>query len=187
MSLKEDIGKVNAVYGKILADMLKDSLESKLKETSRNGRSRESRLNFHPVISETNSGFLIQIIATDEYWYYIEKGRKAGKMPPPESVGKDWQVSQKIDAKRIISEMRVSNNSKGLNTSKKNLNIKKSRLSYNDAVKSLSFLIARSIGKRGIKARPFVNKVLNSGIIEQYQSKLSEVMSKDIRLDLTLK
>jgi hypothetical protein len=95
-----------------------DELNKALKKGSKNGRSRESSLQFKPVIKTEKDGLTIQIVASDEYWYYIEKGRKAGKMPPQDAINRDWFVANKIDPRKVIAEINAKSKKGGLKTSK---------------------------------------------------------------------
>ena len=79
-----------------------------------------------------NSSWLISI-SLEEYWRYIEYGRRPGKMPPLDVIEK-W-----INVRRIIPHSMTLKSGKTVIPS----------------VKQLSFLIARSIGQRGIQPRPF--------------------------------
>ena len=79
-----------------------------------------------------NSSWLISI-SLEEYWKYIEYGRRPGKMPPLDVIEK-W-----INVRKIIPHSMTLKSGKTVIPS----------------VKQLSFLIARSIGQRGIQPRPF--------------------------------
>ena len=80
-----------------------------------------------------NSSWLISI-SLEEYWKYIEAGRRAGAKMPPLDVIEKW-----INVRQIIPHSMTLKSGKTVIPS----------------VKQLSFLIARSIGRRGIRPRPF--------------------------------
>ena len=67
-------------------------------------------------------------IELEDYWYYVEHGRGAGKMPPIEPIV-NW-----IESKPVPPKV------EGL------------------TVKQRAFAIARAIGKNGTKPRPFFEK-----------------------------
>ena len=136
---------------------------------------QESSVTFQPKYIVTDEKTSIQIVTAQEHWRYIEHGRKPGKMPPPNKLGKDWQVSQGIDARKVIAEINIKSNPKA----------KPKRLSFDKASKQLSFLIARSIGRKGLKARPYIDRVLNDGRIDKLKNDLAKVISKDIKIELT--
>jgi hypothetical protein len=78
-------------------------------------------------------------ISMPHYGIYIDKGRKAGKMPYSGDL-KEWAASKNID-------------------------------------ESALYPIARSIGKNGIKARPFIDKALD---IDELVDEVSEGFKLDI-------
>ena len=79
-----------------------------------------------------NSSWLISI-SLEEYWKYIEYGRRPGKMPPVSAI-EDW-----IKVKQILPRPLTL----------------KSGKSVVPTIPQLSFLIARKIGRDGIRPRPF--------------------------------
>lgn len=173
MALKEEIDSVIIPFGDKLAIDLKASLEAALKQGG-SKNVQESAITFQPEYVVTNDATTIKITTQQDYWYYIEHGRKAGKMPPPNKLGKEWQTSQKIDPRRVIAEINIKNKKKPSKT-----------LSFDKATKQLSFIIARSIGKKGFKPRPFIDRILNDGRIAQLTKDIAKVMNKDIVIQLT--
>ena len=79
-----------------------------------------------------NSSWLISI-SLEEYWKYIEYGRRPGKMPPVSAI-ENW-----IKVKQILPRPLTL----------------KSGKSVVPTIPQLSFLIARKIGRDGIRQRPF--------------------------------
>lgn len=163
------------------ADKLNKDLKASLELALKEGGSKnvqESTVTFQPRYKISEDGTIdIQIVTQQAHWKYIEFGRRPGKMPPPNKLGKDWQVSQKIDARKVLAEIKVKTN--------KGLTRKKKELSFDKATKQLAFLIARSIGKRGLKPRPYIDRVLNDGRIDQLTKDISRVLSKNITIELT--
>jgi hypothetical protein len=178
MSFKEDIDAIIIQWGDKLAIDLKASLEAALK-LGGSKNVQESSVTFQPKYTINEQGTKIEIVTKQEHWKYIELGRKPGKMPPPNKLGKDWQLSQKIDARKVIAEINIKHN--------KGLRRKSKGLSFDAAAKQLSFIIARSIGKKGLKPRPYIDSVLKDGRITQLTKDISKAMSKDIKIELTIK
>lgn len=96
----------------------------------------------------------ILIFEAENYYYYVENGRKPGKMPPPSKL-EPW--------------------------------VKKKGLKFRDkrgrfiTHKSTAFLIARSIGKKGIKPKPFLfpammqhQNLLEDEFIEEYADEYTQ-------------
>ena len=174
MPIKEEIDAIIIPFGDKLAIDLKASLEAALKQGG-SKNVQESSVTFQPKYTVTEDTTSIQIVTAQEHWKYIEHGRKPGKMPPPNKLGKNWQVSQGIDPRQILAEINIKSNPKA----------KPKQLSFDKATKQLSFIIARSIGRRGLKPRPYIDRVLNDGRIAQLTKDLARVMSKDITIELT--
>lgn len=108
-------------------------------------------------------------IRMEDYWKYVEDGRKAGKMPPVDSIVR-W-ITQK-----------------GINVGPLG---KKNKPSRDKKRRNLAFLIARKIQKKGIKPRPFQSKVITKQFLSKFQADLSkaaktliEVEIKQIKEDL---
>lgn len=89
------------------------------------------------------------------YWKYVEYGRRAGKMPPIQAI-MDW-----IKVKPVIPRER-------------------------DGVlpteKQLAFLISRSIGKKGIKGRPILQRA-NDLTYDQMAESIAMAFLEDVGED----
>ena len=110
-----------------------------------------------------NSSWLISI-SLEEYWKYIEAGRRAGAKMPPLDVIEKW-----INVRQIIPHSMTLKSGKTVIPS----------------VKQLSFLIARSIGKRGIQPRPFFKQSFEEAKRE-YLAKIEEAIIQDIKESLVI-
>ena len=88
-------------------------------------------------VEPTRTGYKLQILAED-YYQYVEEGRKAGKPPPIQNIF-DWIVNKKSVQLKSISKA-------------------KNRI---QATKSLAYVIAKKIGKEGTRAQPFINPALS--------------------------
>jgi len=175
--LQEELDKAVTEFGDKLAKDLNESLNEALKRGGSNNV-QEAALNFEPKYIVENGSVQVQIIASDVYWKYIEYGRKPGKMPPPSKLGKKWQVSQGIDPRKVMYEINLK--SKGLKKQSK-------KLTYDRASKQLAFIIARSIGKKGLKPRPYLYNVIDDGRVTAFAETIAKILSKDITLQLIIK
>lgn len=97
-------------------------------------------------------------INLEEYWKFIEKGRRAGSKMPPVSAIEKWITVRRILPKPITL---------------------KSGKQVIPSIKSLAFVIARSIGKKGIKARPFMAKSIDEAA-KLFKDKLKVALVEDI-------
>ena len=107
-----------------------------------------------------NSSWLISI-SLEEYWKYIEYGRRPGKMPPLDVIEK-W-----INVRQIIPHSMTLKSGKTVLPS----------------VKQLSFLIARKIGRDGIRPRPFFKQSFESAKRE-FLHIIEEAVIADIKESL---
>lgn len=107
-----------------------------------------------------NSSWLISI-SLEEYWKYIEYGRRPGKMPPVSAI-ENW-----IKVKQILPRPITL----------------KSGKSVVPTIPQLSFLIARKIGRDGIRPRPFFKQSFEDAKREFLQ-KIEEAILADIKESL---
>lgn len=111
-------------------------------------------------VKMNNSSWLISI-SLEEYWKYIEYGRRPGKMPPLDVIEK-W-----INVKQIIPhEMTLKGGKTIIPT-----------------IPQLSFLIARKIGRDGIRPRPFFKQSFEEAKRE-FLHKIEEAIIADIKESL---
>lgn len=112
----------------------------------------------------TGTGGWVISVSLENYWKYIESGRRAGaKFPPLDAIEK-WIVRKQI----IPHSMTL-----------------KSGKTVIPSVKQLSFLIARSISQKGIPARPFFKKSFEAAK-QEYLAKIEEAIIQDIKESLVI-
>lgn len=103
-------------------------------------------------------------IKLEEYWRYIENGRRAGaKFPPLDAIEK-WIIRKQIIPHPVTL---------------------KSGRTVIPSIKQLSFLLARSISQKGIPARPFFKKSFEAAKRE-YLAKIEEAIIQDIKESLVI-
>ncbi len=178
MGLIDDIKHLLDQFGVKLAEDLNHGFNDAIKKGG-SKNVQEAALNFTPELKLTDTSLTIQVVASDKYWRYVVSGRKKGvRQPPSKAFGKKWQNTNNINPSKIIFEMTVSyNQKKGLARRK----VKK--LPFAKASTQLSFLIARSIKKKGIKPKPFRDKILEDGRMDELQSALILLIGKEIQLN----
>ena len=107
-----------------------------------------------------NSSWLISI-SLEEYWRYIEYGRRPGKMPPISAI-ENW-----IKVKQILPRPLTL----------------KSGKSVVPTIPQLSFLIARKIGRDGIRPRPFFKQSFEEAKRE-FLEVIKDAITQDIKESL---
>lgn len=112
-------------------------------------------------VKTDNSSWLISI-SLEEYWKYIENGRRAGAKMPPVSAIENW-----IKVKQILPRPLTL----------------KSGKSVVPTIPQLSFLIARKIGRDGIRPRPFFKQSFESAKRE-FLHIIEEAVLADIKESL---
>lgn len=111
-------------------------------------------------VSTVNSGWVISVSLAD-YWKYVEYGRRPGKMPPVSAI-ENW-----IKVKQIIPHSMTL----------------KSGKTVIPTIPQLSFLIARSIGRRGIPPKPLFKKSFEAAK-KQFIQVIKDAITQDIKENL---
>jgi hypothetical protein len=102
-----------------------------------------------PKITQPPGGYNLSIMMED-YWFYVENGRKAGKMPPIQNIF-EW-----IKNKRTIQVESISKSADRI-----------------AATRSLAYVIAKKIGKEGTKKQPFAVPALQQVTTEILAKRIS--------------
>ena len=109
-------------------------MQNRLRINKTNATSSLSQ-SIEPQITGTQSGYRLTVLMED-YWQYVEEGRKPGKMPPIKNIYEWIRYKRPIQDKIQQSPDKIA------------------------ATKSLAYVIARKIGQKGTKAQPFVTPSL---------------------------
>ena len=111
-------------------------------------------------VSTGNSGWVISVSLAN-YWKYIEYGRRPGKMPPVSAI-ENW-----INVKQIVPHSMTL----------------KSGKTVIPTIPQLSFLIARSIGRRGIAPKPLFKNSFEAAK-KQFIQVIKDAITQDIKENL---
>ena len=109
----------------------------------------------------------------EDYWYWVDHGRKPGKFPPLKPIER-W-----ITEKEIINR---KTHSKGL-ADKSKANITQSIL---EKRKTLAFLIGRKLKREGYKGSKFFTNQVNKESLSELRKTLSIQIGQDAILELKL-
>ena len=112
-------------------------------------------------VSTVNYGWVISVSLAD-YWKYIENGRRAGAKMPPVSAIENW-----INVKQIVPHSMTL----------------KSGKTVVPTIPQLSFLIARSIGQRGIPPKPLFKNSFEAAK-QQFIQVIKDAITQDIKESL---
>jgi len=170
------LDKIEAIC-RAWSKQLAEDMKAEIHKLVTHGGGQESDLEGSvdvPVEMLSNGNVLITL-KMNRYWEVIEKGRKAGSKMPPSKPIEDWINKKGIKAQITISK--PTKKRRGLTKVQRNLNQEKK-------VKSLAFVMRRSIGKKGIKPRPFFDKVFNQSRIDELKNMLAPVMKEEFIIEL---
>lgn len=197
MSLNDEIRKVLTEFGESLNDDTRKSLRDKLykravdtvaksKFKDKSVKKLESRLEAtaKPLPVTYQNGVLTLKFEMNDYWRFVDEGRKAG------SVSEDGQskIAQWSDTRGLAEKIRISDlanrkqkqslsKRKGLKTLKK--------MPFDRAKKAAGYLVARSLKKKSLDPTHFFDEVINDGRIEELKQRLTEVIKKDIQIQIS--
>ena len=110
-------------------------------------------------IKENKGNFNISI-NLEEYWKYIEYGRKAGAKMPPIKPIENWIIVKQIIPKPLTL---------------------KSGKTIIPSTKSLAFVIARSISRKGIKPRPYLKNSIDE-MKKIFIERIKDAIAKDLKM-----
>lgn len=193
--LDKELQDVCEAWAQKVADDLYISLNEALKKSERSN-DQNAALRFTKNVNVKDGGVKVQILASGDYWAFIDEGVDGtevkhgspysfkGKFAKPKAIEK-WIKAEALNPQKIIAEIELKR--KGLSKTNRTLSRPKKKLSFNEAAKRLSFIIGRSIAKKGIEPKPFIDKVINEVRLKELTDSLSEVMGREItgQLDLS--
>lgn len=135
--------------------------KKKLKNASMDKGQLYRTINFK--IKESTGDHWLVSINLEDYWKYIENGRRAGAKMPPISVIESW-----ITKKHILPRpMSLSSGKQVIPTQKQ-----------------LAFLIARHISRDGIPAKPFISQTI-AQLNKEFIQQLKASITKDLKETFT--
>jgi hypothetical protein len=176
LNVNEEIDKLLNDFGAKWANDLKTSLDKALKDGAKSGeRVQTSRIEFVGGVKYYPNKVIISITPNEDYWYYIENGRKKGKQPPTKVLGEKWQAKNGISPSKILYQMTIDYNQKKGFTKRI---VKK--LPFQKAAKQFAFIVARAIGKNGIKPKPFIDRVTEDGRKDELAQQMGKLIGKAI-------
>ena len=174
MNVNEEIDKLLNDFTEQWARDLEVSLFNALKKGGR-GNPNPPDIEFKGGVVYGTGRVYLNIYANKDYWYYIENGRKKGKQPPTKVLGEKWQAKNGINPSKILYQMTIDYNQKKGFTKRI---VKK--LPFQKAAKQFAFIVARAIGKNGIKPKPFIDRVTEDGRKDELAQQIGKLIGKAI-------
>lgn len=193
-SIQEQIVQVFDEWGTSLVTDLQEAIHNLKDDKGRTINHKggqttdlEGSVNYKVV----NQGGVISFkLSLAKHWKNVEDGRGANKTPPPVDAIDKFIRQKGLDVNKILLDINarhkgIGKSLFGKKISKRNLTSLKGKQNYDWKVKTLAFLIARSIGKKGIKPRPFYDKVVTDERIQDLKNRLAPIIKKQFTIDLT--
>lgn len=153
----KNIDDVFLSYRSVLISSLQKSLEDVNRVSS-------AKLYQSIEVDITNNGRVLSFeLKMEDYWKFVEDGRKkGGKQPPIESI------LQFVKFRRIQP------------SNAKTLKGKSKKIKRDKAYKALAYVIARGIARNGIKPTHFYSKVVNDNFKEQFKTDIAKAFKQDV-------
>lgn len=159
-------------YVEIVTKAITDSLDKHGKEAT--GRLKQS-VRVYPTIYGQKISLVVEM---EEYWKYVEEGRKKGsKQPPPETMLKHLANRGYWYATGLKNLQNFRKDKKG------NMVKRKKPMAKDKALKSLAYLIGRGIKKHGIKPTHFLEEAVD-GFEQQLKRDLVAAIGRDIEVQI---
>lgn len=163
--------KILENYKQIIIDAIADSLE-KNDRIAKGLLVQSISINIRSFATN-----MVMEISMADYWKYVDGGRKKGsKMPPIDAMLKHI-------ANRGINYKGIQNNYRN---KKGQLVKRKKPLAKEKALRTLAYLIGRSISKKGIKPTNFVDEAFDNNILDNMSKDLSTALGREILIDFNL-
>lgn len=176
------MGEVLNNFGNAIVAALHKSIESKGKNAT--GHLADS---IHFDIIEQNQKFTFELFIAD-YYKWVDEGRKPGKFP--------WDKSKGLgDEGNVIFQWLKVKGITSYSIAEKTRNIKPNKfrtltkgtngsLKPDANLRSIAFLIGRSIAKKGIKPTHFYSEVVNDDAISQLHDALRDALKREVLISI---
>ena len=136
---------------------LSENLRNTLRKNKTNASSVLSQ-SIGSIAKPKKDGFRLTV-EMEDYYRYVEEGRRAGKRPPIQNIY-EW-IQNKKSVQTLISK----------STDRRK------------ATRSLAYVIARKIAKHGTKAQPFIRQNVNEKSLKLLSDRIGEYIGKQLAGD----
>jgi hypothetical protein len=158
-------------YKQIIIDAIAESL-NKNDKVVQGGLVQSISINIRSFATN-----MVMEISMADYWKFVDGGRKKGAKMPPINAMLKHIANRGINYKGIQNNYR---NTKGI------LVKRKKPLAKEKALRTLAYLIGRSISKKGIKPTNFVDEAFDNDILDNMSKDLSTALGREILIDFNL-
>lgn len=180
--LEDKIIKVLTIWGKDLVNDTKAEIDKIVSHAGGQTSDLSGSVNYK--VLNTGGSINFQLTMAD-YWVNVEDGRKPNLKPPPLKPIKDWIKKKNLPVDQILLSVNIKHRGQGKSLG--GHTIKKRTLkaiTHERKVEMVSWLMAKSIGKKGIKPRPFMDKVITQQRMDKLKAMLAPVIKQHFVLEI---
>lgn len=180
--IEKEIKNVLTIWGLELVDDTKAEIDKLVEHAGGQTSDLSGSVNYKVLSQGGNITFQLTMA---DHWVNVEDGRGPNLKPPPLKPIQEWINKKHLPVDKILLAVNIKFRGQG-----KTLGghvIKKRTLksiTHERKVEMVSWMIAKSIGKKGIKPRPFLNKVLTTERMEKLKKMLAPVMRNHFILEI---
>jgi hypothetical protein len=180
--LENKIIEVLTIWGQDLVNDTKAEIDKII--THAGGQTSDLSGSVNYKVLNRNGVINFQLTMND-YWVNVEEGRKPNSTPPPLKPIKDWINKKHLPVDQILLAVNIKHRGQGkslggLKITKRTLKT----ISHEKKVERVSWLFAKSIGKKGIKPKPFIDKVLTDDRMNKLKQMLAPVIKQQFILEI---
>ena len=160
--------KVLTDWGEKVVIDIKAEIDKKITHNGGQTSALSGSVNYKVI---NKGGEISWLLTMNPYWEVVEKGRGAGKKAPPSNVLKDWIRQTESITKTLVSVKVKTKKNGALSKGTKGM-------SFEKKLQGVAFVMARSIGIKGIKPRPFLHNVVNENRINELKEMLAPILKQ---------
>ncbi len=123
-----------------------------------------------------NNNLLVFTLSMEDYWKYVDEGRRKGAKMPPISAMLEFIKVRGIKPR----------NTKLIKVKNKTVRKAVKQVNRDKALKQVAFAIGKSIKKKGIKPTYFFSDVINEDLYLEMKTDLELALKKDIEITFTV-
>lgn len=176
-------------FGTKLKEDIQANLQAKQKEkASRYGSPYNSNSNLVNsvkfVITNKADSVLFELKMAD-YFDWVDRGRAAGNVSAQgQKKISDWIRKKGVKVVNIITEMRDKQRMKNPPKTKRKVNKKPKKLTYDMARKQFTYLVARKLQREGYDGNFFYSEIILDGRLEKLQEDIQNALNEEVLIDI---
>lgn len=180
--LEQKIIEVLTDWGEDLVNDTKAEIDKIIEHSGGQTSDLSGSVNYKVLNAGGNITFQLTM---NDYYINVIDGRKPNSTPPPLKPIQDWINKKHLPVDKILLNVNIKHRGQGKSLG--GHTIKKRTLktiAHERKVEMVSWMFAKSIGKKGIKPRPFLDKVLTDNRMNDLKQRLAPVIKNHFVLEL---